>query len=226
MGTIGITHKWIPNFSEIGRLLTRLTGKMDWRWTASEQLALDILRIKCATVTIMYDYNYSLHVYFYTNVSKYECELIITQFQTSKTGSRIEGENPNPVEVSILYDFIIFNSSERRYRELCALIKFVVKYEYFCKHPRNKTIIHTDQKTLIQFLRADIHEGIYGHWTNKLRRLNLEIVHISERRNKVADDLSRILFHDEDYRSYEIVKRAFAAPPGSGKTEKATIRNF
>ena len=44
--TIGITHRWVPNFSEISRPLSRLTGKVEWQWTASEQLAFDILKIK------------------------------------------------------------------------------------------------------------------------------------------------------------------------------------
>ena len=58
LGTVGITHRWVPNFSEISRLLTRLTGKVDWRWTASEQLAFDILKIKCATASMVHGYDH------------------------------------------------------------------------------------------------------------------------------------------------------------------------
>lgn len=43
---------------------------------------------------------------------------------------------------------------------------------------------------------ADGHEGIYGHWADQLRRLNVEITYIPGPRNKVADALSRTLFDE------------------------------
>ena len=196
LNTIDIIHKWVPNFSKISRLLTRLTEKMDWRQIVSKQLTFEILRIKCSTVTMMYEYDYSLPIHFYTNASLNDDDLIITQFQKNNQNDE------KSVKVSILYNSVIFNFTERRYptykRELCALIKFVHKYDHFCKHSKNTAIIHIDHKSLIHFLKTDSHENIYDHWTNKLRKLNLKIIHISKRRNKIADDLFRILFWDEN----------------------------
>lgn len=60
-------------------------------------------------------------------------------------------------------------------------------------HP---AIIHTDHKPLVHFLKSDLHEGIYGHRADQLRRLNIEIKYIPGPRNKVADGLSRTLFDE------------------------------
>ena len=94
---------------------------------------------------MVHGYDHSLPAHFYTDAFLYAGGLVITQFQTLPEGKC--------VEVPILYDSITFDLFERRYptykRELCVLTKFVTKYNYFCKHPRNKAVIHTDHKPLV-----------------------------------------------------------------------------
>ncbi len=191
---IELTHKWVSNFSEINRSLIRLIEKVNWRWIASEQLTFEILKIKCTISACMHEYDYSLSTHFYTNASLYERDLMIIQFQII---------DEKIIKVSILYDFIIFNLIERRYsiykKKLCALIKFVSKYDYFCKHLKNVTVIHTDHKSLIWFLRSNAQKRIYDHWTNKLKRLNLKIQYISNRRNQIANELFRTIFQNENF---------------------------
>ena len=71
-------------------------------------------------------------------------------------------------DVPIKYDSFFFSPTKRKYatykRELCLFVKFVVKYDYYCKHPFHVTIIHTNHKPLTHFLSSDKHEGIYEHW--------------------------------------------------------------
>lgn len=109
----------------------------------------------------MYGYDPSLPVHFYTDASGFAGRLAITQF-------RFHERNKNDLEVPIAYDSFIFTGTQQRYatykQELCALTKFVLKYDYFCKHPRNTAIIHTDHKPLTYFLESGAHEGIYGLW--------------------------------------------------------------
>lgn len=117
-----------------------------------------------------------------------------------------------PVEVPILYDSFIFAPIRRKYptykRELYAMVTFVIKYDYLCKHPYLLAIIYTDHRPLIYFLESDLHEGIYGHWADKLRRLNITIKYILGTRNKIVDALSRTLF-DEECSSKYTVGRAY-----------------
>lgn len=201
LGTVGITRRWIKNFAELARPLSRLTGKVDWRWTESEQLSFDILKIKCATRSAMHGIDADLAIHFYTDASGYAGGLVITQFQ-NPVEVDTTSKNGEAVEVPILYDSFTFPGTRRKYptykRELYVIVSFVTKYDYLCKHPYNPAIIHTDHKPLTYFLNSDLHEGIYGHWADQLRRLNISIAYIPGHRNKVADALSRTLFKSPD----------------------------
>ena len=199
LGVVGITRRWVRNFAEIARPLTRLTGNSPWKWGPAEQLSFEILQIKCATRTSMHGIDMGAEIHFYTDASGYAAGLAVTQFRTSAIAD--SSSNSGLVEVPILYDSFPFAPTRRLYatykKELYAIVYFVKKYDYLCKHPFNPTIIHTDHKPLVHFLSSDLHEGIYGHWADCLRRYNIEIKYIPGHRNKVADGLSRTLF-DED----------------------------
>jgi tRNA nucleotidyltransferase/poly(A) polymerase len=181
------------NFFEIKRSLTRLIEKIDWRWIAFEQLFFEILRIKCSIVTLMHEINYFEIIHFYIDAFMYDEDLMITQFRT---------KNDKIVKVSILYDAFTFNLAKRKYsvykKKFCVLIKFVIKYDHFCKNSVHSAIIHTNHKSLIYFFKFDKHERIYEHWANKMRDFNVEIKYISERRNKIANKLFRTLFQREN----------------------------
>lgn len=195
LGAIGITRRWVKNFTEIARPLNRLTGNVLWRWTQSEQLSFEILRIKCATKVAMHGIDWSLVVHVYTDASGFAGGLVITQFQM------VEGSK-KPVEVPIIYDALTFSITKRKYqtykRELCAMVKFTSKFQYLLRTPDHQAIIHTDHKPLVHFLDSSLHDGIYGHWAAKLRGLNIKIVHIKGSRNIIADGLSRTIFFKED----------------------------
>jgi hypothetical protein len=80
------------------------------------------------------------------------------------------------------------------------MIKLVTKYDYLAQHSYKKAIVHIDHKSLTHFLITinDVHDEIYEHWVDQLRRLNVEIRYISESRNKVVDELSRTIFRTDD----------------------------
>lgn len=217
LGTIGITRRWVKNFAEIARPLSRLTGRVPWKWEASEQLSFELLQIKCATRTSMHgiDLNHVVHIY--TDASGFAAGCAITQVRPNMS---LEDEDPSGtisnrktpeakrastttgIEVPVLYDSFTFTSSQRNYptykRELCAIVTFCKKYDYLCKHPNKATTVFTDHKPLTYFLGSDLHEGIYGNWADQLRRLNITIKYIPGPRNKVADGLSRTIFKDPE----------------------------
>ena len=142
----------------------------------------------------MHDINFILIIHFYIDALKYEAKFTMTQFQMRKLTISI-------IKILILYDSFIFFFTQKLYftykKKLCAIIKFVCRYDYLCKHFYNFTIIHIDHRSLIYFLKSNLHEKIYDYWTNKLRRLNIIIQYISNHRNKTADELLKIIFNDE-----------------------------
>jgi len=199
LDVVDITRRWVKNFAKLSHFLARLTKKVLWKWEQSKQLSFEILQIKCATRTSMCDINLSLSVHFYTNASNFAASLVITQLQEL---SNVDIKNNKLVKVSILYNFFSWFILQRKYsvykKELCAIITFVKKYDYLCKHSYISVIVHTDHKSLTYFLKFDLYEKIYEHWVDKLHRLNVSIVYISDHWNKVADELSRTLFNSDD----------------------------
>ena len=220
LGTVGITRRWVKNFAEIARPLSRLTGKNTvWKWTQAEQLSFEIVRIKCATRTSMHGIDMNLVVHFYTDASGFALGCAVTQFQPASWVDVIAPQAESPttqaltipprksiaakdVEVPILYDSFPLSVTQRKYptykRELCAIATFCKKYDYLCKHPYKPAIVHRDHKPLTHFLSSDLHEGVYGHWADQLRRLNISIQYIPGPRNKAADGLSRTIFDSSE----------------------------
>ena len=143
----------------------------------------------------MHGIDLNLVVHFYTDASGFGAGLAITQFQKPDT---VDTSGTKDVEVPIVYNSFLLAPTRRKYpiykRELYAIVTFVTKYDYLCKHPYLPAVVHTDHKPLVHFLTSDLHEGIYGHWADKLRRLNINIVYIPGHRNKIADALSRTIF--------------------------------
>lgn len=45
LDTVSITRRWVRNFAELARPLSRLTGKVDWRWGDTEELSFEILKV-------------------------------------------------------------------------------------------------------------------------------------------------------------------------------------
>jgi len=200
---VDITHHWVKNFAKLSYFLAQLTRKVLWKWEQLKQLSFKILQIKCAIRTSMCNINLSLSIHFYMNASNFAASLVITQFQEL---SNVNIKNNKLVKVFILYNFFSWFVLQRKYsvykKKLCAIITFVKKYDYLCKHSYISVIVHTNHKLLTYFLKFNLHERIYEHWVDKLHRLNVSIVYISDHWNKVADELSRTLFNSDDY-SYD-----------------------
>jgi hypothetical protein len=108
----------------------------------------------------MHEINLNEKIHFYTNSSVYAAGMTITQF-------RVDIDTEKLVKVSIMYDSFSLPPSRRKYstykKELYALVTFVIKYDYLCKHSYKSAIVHTDHRSLTHFFEFDAHERIYDH---------------------------------------------------------------
>ena len=208
LSVVKIIKRWVRNFVELARSLTRLIDKVNWKWLLTKKLSFEILKIKCTAKISMHEIDLRLKVHFYIDVFEFEADLVITQFQFLDT---IDINENKIVKILIIYDSFIFAITRRKYsiykRELYVMIFFVTKYDYLCKHSYFSAIVHIDHKSLIHFLSSNLHEDIYDHWTNKLRRLNLTIQYISRSRNKIVDVLSRTLFTENECETNEVIQK-------------------
>ena len=198
MKAINITRKWIKNFIKLIRFFTRLIDKMKWKWHNFKQLFYDIFKIKCTIKIFKHDINFNLIIHFYTDVSEYETDLIITQYQRFVNMKTTNNKN---VKIFIFYDNFSVFITKRQYfiykRKLYAIIIFIIKYNYLCKHFYCSVIVHTNYQFLIYFFNSNVYENLYEHWTDQMRRFNISIQYVSKYKNKIIDALSRILFDDE-----------------------------
>lgn len=86
MGAVQICRRWIKNFIEIARPMTRLQGKAEFRWTMSKEISFRLVKNKCATVVEMFsvDENCPLDAYF--NASAYGIGFPLTQEDPREKG--------------------------------------------------------------------------------------------------------------------------------------------
>lgn len=160
----------------------------------------------------MYDHDFNLVTHCYTNAFNYEVDLIIIQFHfVDKVFELIFNDKSKEIEIFIIYDSFTFSSIQRKYfiykKELCSLIKFVIKYNYFNKNSRLIIFIHIDHKSLIHFFKSDFYENIYEHWTDKLRRLCVTIKYIFERKNKMTNELFKTIVKTFKCHTNEIMEK-------------------
>lgn len=80
------------------------------------------------------------------------------------------------------------------------MITLIIKYGYLIKYFYQFAIIHINHKFFTYFFTSNInvHEKIYEHWTNKMQTFNVKIKYISDFKNKMTDNLSRIYFHKKE----------------------------
>ena len=187
LGALGPCRRWIPNLAEVSRPLTRLTGKVPWKWGPSEALSFTTLRESAATALEMHGHRYDLPVNLYSDASGYGGGCVIMQVQDG-------------IEVPILYDSFLFSRTQRNYgtykRELLTIVEFCRKHSHFFLAPK-QSVIFTDHRPLTWFLDASHAEGIYARWLAELRSLNIRIEYVPGRRNAAADALSRTIFPSE-----------------------------
>lgn len=78
LNTIQPIRRSVLGFTKLTRLLTYLTGKTEWRWTESKELAFQILWHRYTTKAIIFRSDFILLVNLYSNTSNFEAEYYIT----------------------------------------------------------------------------------------------------------------------------------------------------
>lgn len=201
LGSIGICRRWIRNYSEIARPLTRLTGKVEWRWEGSEQLSFQFLQEKACSAVETHGWDNKSPVTLYSDASQYGAGCCIVQNRPLATTGKT-AEHP------IALDSFTFSTTERNYgtykRELLGIVKFCRKFYYMLRNEET-SVIMTDHRPLTYFLHSHLVHGIYSRWAAELQLLNIRIEYVPGEKNEVADALSRVMFPKEDCSEDEVL---------------------
>ncbi|KAI0996530.1 hypothetical protein K3495_g11651 [Podosphaera aphanis] len=199
LGAVGFTWRYVKNFPEIRKPLSRLTRNMEFTWESREQVSFQIPKGKCAEAVEMHGWNYLDPVKMYTDASIYGGGCVITQERIDSKG--------NLTEVPLIYDTFTFSKSQQEYgiykKELCSIVEFARKYNHMSRGQRTSLIL-TNHKPLTWFLNSSSLDGMYFRWAAELRSLNIDIVWIQSKRNIIADALSRTIFPDGEFNAHPL----------------------
>jgi hypothetical protein len=120
IGATGIARRWVKNFAETSRPLTRLMGDVEWIWADSEQLSFEFLCTRCADIIEAHGILYDIGVRMYSNASKYGGGCVITKMRkpSPDTKSCTSPESFPLKKSSIQFStiiYILFNSTKLWY---------------------------------------------------------------------------------------------------------------
>lgn len=166
LGAVGITRRWVKNFADLARPLSRLTGEATWKWSDSQQLSFDILKIKCATSGDIHGFDWQQPAIMFTDASQFGLRMVFMQERedSSRAGKKML--------VPIVFDAFTLSKTEQRYStsktELYAIVKALRKHGHYCSGTNCPGTIYTDHKPLLYFLDSENHEETYARWVFEL----------------------------------------------------------
>lgn len=181
LGLAGYYRRFIPNFSNITKPLTKLLKKdICFAWTSLQQDAFEKLKdVLCSEPLLQYP-DFSRTFYLTTDASQYAIGSVLSQ-----------GDPPNDLPVS--YASRTLNRAESNYsateRELLAIVWSVKHFRPYL-YGRKFTIL-TDNKPLIWLFNVKDPSSRLVRWRLLLEEYDYEIHYKPGKSNYVADALSR-----------------------------------
>jgi len=184
LGLINFYRRHIPNCSSIAKPLSSQTGGRKVTWTKECQTAFNELKKILLSPAVLAFPNY--------HEDAPPLELYV---DASNIGSgAVLGQMQENVFRYIAFISMTFSPTQQRYstieRELAAL-RWAVKSlrPFLCN--QKKFIIYSDHEPLQYLYNMSTTDGRIARTLEELNEYNFEIKHVSGRKNKIADALSR-----------------------------------
>ena len=175
-------RRFIKNFSEIAKPLTKLTEKSSkFGWTTECDNAFRSLRNKLISSPILIFPDFSKQFILDTDASEVGIGAVLSQVQ------------PDGSEAVVAYASRTLTKPERNY---CVTRKELLAVIYFIEHFRpyilgNSFILRTDHSSLKWLWNFKEPEGQVARWIQKLQEYTFTIIHRPEKKHANADTLSR-----------------------------------
>ena len=186
LGLIGYYSKFIPRFSDISRVLTKLTRKdVEFEWTQQCQDCFHMLK-DCLAPILRYPdpkYDYVL----YTDASNYAYAGVLTQ-------------TVDDTDHPVAYVSGLFRGSQCRWaamtKEAYAIYMSVKKLTFYLDSA--KITVRSDHLPLKRFLEKSTLNSKVNNWAVELEDQNISFEYIPGIKNVLADTLSRLIEIDRD----------------------------
>ena len=198
LGAMGICRRWIRNFSELARPLTRLTGaSTEWRWTATEERAFQGIKRAIEKRVQLSGPDIGQPCWMYAAAARKTGGVVICQrdpvTSTTKAGLR-----------PILFDSVAFTETQARYsdkkREIYVIVHFLKKYRHLLDTRVEPSTVCTRDGQIRNILASTTDEAIPASWAVAIDSVNVEFEKVSARDACAiaASTIAEAEFLDED----------------------------
>ena len=195
LGLISYYQKFIPQFSDMARPLTKLLAHdCEFVWTNQCDISYQMLKDTLCSAILMYPDTRKPYM-LYTDASKYGWAGVLTQRHMSTVdGKEVTMDHP------VSYVSGLFCGSQLNWatltKEAYAIYMSIKKSTFHLTG--HEITLKSDHLPLKKFLRKMTLNNTVNNWSTEIESFNINFVHISAKANILADILSRFIDTDPD----------------------------
>ena len=188
LGLIGYYRKFVPRFTDISRVLNKLTRKdEEFNWTPECDKCFNMLKDYLQEAPILRYPDPEARYMLYTDASKYAYAGVLTQ--------TVDGTDHPIVYVSGLFRGSQLNWAALT-KEAYAIYMSVKKLSFYLDSAR--ITVRSDHLPLKKFLEKNTINAKVNNWAVELESQKIDFVFILGIKNVLADTLSRLIEVDSD----------------------------
>ena len=194
LGMFVQSKDFIPSYSMLAKPLTRLTGKVPWQWTDTEQEAFGNMRSAVLKYTKLHTPDYSRPIYIRVDASDEGEGGYLFQLEKPYDDEELKDIDPKHVQV-IKYFSKAYGPTMRKmpiyYREAHAAIFGMKKCEDILMRAHIPTVVISDHAPFQWVLRT-VTRTVVTRWiVENICALQWRVVYVAGEKNVVPDALSR-----------------------------------
>src|ERR1700760_501300 len=182
LGFTNFYRKYIKGYSDIARILSRLTGSVPWEWQEEQQEAFDKLRLSFEEQPILHLARRHGKFKVETDASGFACGGVLYQWQDDRWATLAFRSNT-------------MSPAERNYgtedRELLAIVNALKDWRRYLLSAEEQFEIWTDHANLRYFKEPQKINRRQARWLTLLAEYDFTLHHLPGNRNTRADALSR-----------------------------------
>jgi hypothetical protein len=184
----------IEKYSIHAKPLTRLTGKVPWKWGEEEQKAFEYLKAQALERHKLYNPDWARRIHVNVDASDLGWGAVLYQLSNEDAAGEVCTDPKAENMQVILYLSEAFDRTMLRrptyYKEGFGLIKALGKVRFYIEHSPHRTAVHTDHFPH-KWMKHSQRGMIVGWRVAELAGLTYDIYYLPGPKNIIADALSR-----------------------------------